>query len=53
MGFSSFSHWIVVLLIVFIIFGVGNLPKVMGDLGKGIKSFKDGLNGVKPDNHKD
>ncbi len=32
--------WIVVLLIVLIIFGAGKLPKIMGDLGRGLKNFK-------------
>jgi sec-independent protein translocase protein TatA len=31
---------IIVLIIILIIFGAGKLPKVMGDLGKGMKSFK-------------
>lgn len=41
----SLSHLILVLLIVFIVFGAGKLPKVMGDVGKGIRSLKDGLKG--------
>ena len=48
----SFSHIVVltlVVLIVFVLFGAGKLPNVMGDLGKGIRSFKDGLNGEKPE----
>ena len=38
-------HWeiILILIIVLIIFGAGKLPKVAGELAKGIKSFKDGL----------
>jgi sec-independent protein translocase protein TatA len=40
----SFWHILVVLLVVLIIFGAGKLPQIMGDLGKGIKSFKSGLN---------
>lgn len=43
MGFTSIWHWIVVLLIVLLLFGAGKLPKVMGDLAKGIKNFKSGL----------
>jgi len=35
---------LLVVLVVFVIFGAGKLPKVMGDLGKGIRSFKKGLN---------
>lgn len=42
MGFS-FANIIVILFIVLILFGAGKLPKVMGDLGKGIKNFKDAL----------
>ena len=39
----SFWHLLVVLLIVLVLFG-SRLPQVMGDLGKGIRSFKSGLN---------
>lgn len=42
MGFS-FGHLILLLVIVLVVFGVGKLPQVMGDLGKGIRSFKDGM----------
>ncbi len=31
------------LVIIVIVFGVGKLPNVMGDIGKGITSFKKGL----------
>lgn len=41
----SFTHLVVVLVVVFVIFGAGKLPNVMGDLGKGIRNFKAGLNG--------
>jgi sec-independent protein translocase protein TatA len=40
----SFWHILIVLLVVLVVFGAGKLPQVMGDLGKGIKSFKSGLN---------
>ena len=40
----SLTNLVIVLLIVLILFGAGKLPKVMGDLGKGLKNFKDGLN---------
>lgn len=43
MGSFSIWHWIIVLLIVLLLFGAGKLPKVMGDLAKGVKSFKAGL----------
>lgn len=43
MGFS-FWHILIVLIVVLVVFGAGRLPNVMGDLGKGIKNFKAGLN---------
>jgi sec-independent protein translocase protein TatA len=41
----SIGIWqvVLILLIVLILFGAGKLPKVMGDVAKGIKSFKAGL----------
>ena len=39
----SMSHIVLVLIVVLIIFGAGKLPKVMSDLAKGVKSFKEGL----------
>jgi sec-independent protein translocase protein TatA len=44
MGSFSIWHWIVVLVVVVLIFGAGKLPNVMGDVAKGIKSFKRNLN---------
>jgi sec-independent protein translocase protein TatA len=37
------AELIIVLVIVVIFFGVGKLPNVMGQLGKGVKSFKEGM----------
>jgi sec-independent protein translocase protein TatA len=48
----SFLHILVVLVIVLVIFGAGKLPNVMRDLGKGIKGFKDGLDGKDEDEKK-
>ena len=41
----SIGIWqvVLILMIVLIIFGAGKLPKVMGDVAKGVKSFKSGL----------
>ena len=39
----SFSHLLLVLVIVLIVFGAGRLPRVMGDIGKGIRAMRDGL----------
>ncbi|MFZ1426730.1 MAG: twin-arginine translocase TatA/TatE family subunit [Geminicoccaceae bacterium] len=43
MGFSSASHWAIVLLIAVVIFSAGKLPRIAGDLAKGIKTFKAGM----------
>jgi len=42
MGLSIW-HLLIVLAVVVVIFGAGRLPQVMGDLGKGIRSFKAGV----------
>jgi sec-independent protein translocase protein TatA len=39
----GFSEIALILLVVLIIFGAGKLPNVMGDLGKGLKAFKEGV----------
>lgn len=41
----SIGIWqvVLVLVIVLILFGAGKLPKVMGDVAKGVKNFKSGL----------
>jgi sec-independent protein translocase protein TatA len=39
----SFSHLLLLLVIVLVIFGAGKLPQVMGDIAKGVKAFKDGM----------
>lgn len=39
----SVSHWIVVALVVLVLFGRGKISDLMGDVAKGIKSFKQGL----------
>ena len=40
------------IIIVLIIFGAGKLPKVAGELAKGIKSFKQGLKDEKKNDNK-
>jgi len=41
----SLANLVIILIVVMIIFGAGKLPKVMGDIGKGMKNFKDNLDG--------
>lgn len=36
---------ILILFLVLILFGAGKLPKVMSELGRGLKAFRDGMNG--------
>ena len=43
MGGTSIWHWIVVGLIVVLLFGRGKISDMMGDVAKGIKSFKKGM----------
>jgi len=50
----SLTHIILLLVVVLVVFGAGKLPQVMGDLGKGMKNFKSGLNdGSKPEDKDD
>lgn len=39
----SISHWLIVALVVFLIFGAGKLPRLMEDVAHGIKAFKRGM----------
>lgn len=34
---------LVILLIILLLFGAGKLPKVMADLAKGVKTFREGM----------
>jgi sec-independent protein translocase protein TatA len=40
---------LIILVIIVIVFGPGRIGKVAGELGKGIRSFKNGLGGKKED----
>lgn len=43
MGGLSIWHWLIVLAVVLILFGSGRVGNLMGELGKGMKSFKNNL----------
>ena len=43
MGGLSIWHWLIVGLIVMLLFGKGRFSDMMGDVAKGIKSFKKGM----------
>ncbi len=36
---------LLILCLVLILFGAGKLPKVMSELGRGLKAFRDAMNG--------
>lgn len=41
----SLGHIILTLLVVFVLFGAGKIPRMMSDIGKGIRNLKEGLHG--------
>lgn len=43
MGGLSLWHWLVVGVIILLLFGKGRFSDMMGDVAKGIKSFKKGM----------
>ena len=42
-GMPGLPELMIILVIVVIFFGVGKLPNVMGQMGKGVKAFKQGM----------
>ena len=40
---------LVIVLVVLLLFGGKKIPELMKGLGKGVKSFKDGMNGIDDD----
>lgn len=44
MGGLSIWHWVVVILLVVLLFGRGKISDLMGDVAKGIRSFRKGIN---------
>ena len=45
-GMPGHMELIIILAIVLIFFGVGKLPQVLSQMGKGVKAFKDGVKGA-------
>ena len=43
MGLPRGAEWIVILVIVVLLFGPGRIGKIAGELGKGIKNFREGI----------
>jgi sec-independent protein translocase protein TatA len=44
------TEMIIILVIVVLLFGVGRIGKIAGELGSGIRAFKEGLSGEKDGN---
>jgi sec-independent protein translocase protein TatA len=45
LGNIRWPELLLVLVIVLLVFGVGRISKIAGELGSGIRAFKDGLSG--------
>lgn len=43
---------VLIVLVVLLLFGGKKIPEMMKGLGKGVKSFKDGMNGTLDDDEK-
>lgn len=44
MGSLSIWHWLIIAVVVLVAFGgAGKIPRMMGDMAKGIKAFKSGM----------
>jgi len=49
LGLPRGAELIVILVIVLLLFGPGRIGRIAGELGKGIKAFRDGLGRDKPE----
>lgn len=45
----GFQEIIVIVLVILLLFGGKKIPEMMKGIGKGIRSFKDGMNGIDDD----
>ena len=58
-GKLGFPELLIILVIVLLVFGVGRIGKISGELGSAIRQFREGLNGgekkdePKPEEKKD
>ena len=53
MGNIGWTGIIIIAILVVILFGKGKISSIMGDLAKGIKSFKKGMSSEEKDNKPD
>lgn len=49
LGLPRGAEWIFILLIIVLLFGPGRIGKVAGEIGRSIKSFREGLSGKDED----
>jgi sec-independent protein translocase protein TatA len=47
------TELIIILVIIIVLFGVGRIGKIAGELGSGIKAFKDGISGDEENKEKE
>jgi sec-independent protein translocase protein TatA len=52
LGGLGTTELIIILVIVVVLFGVGRISKIAGEMGSGIRAFKDGLSGDEEDDVK-
>ncbi|TET83801.1 MAG: twin-arginine translocase TatA/TatE family subunit [Anaerolineales bacterium] len=45
MRFPGGWEWIIILIVVLLIFGPGRLSKIAGEIGRGIREFRSGIQG--------
>jgi len=53
LGIIGTQEILIIALVVLLLFGGKKIPELMRGLGKGVKSFKDGLNDVSKEINKD
>lgn len=51
-GLPSGWEWIIIFVVILLLFGGKKIPELMRGLGKGVKSFKQGLNEAKEELNK-
>ncbi|HNY84782.1 MAG TPA: twin-arginine translocase TatA/TatE family subunit [Anaerolineaceae bacterium] len=49
MGHLGWPEVIIILVVLLLVFGVGRITTIGGELGAGIKAFKEGLSGKRND----
>jgi len=47
------TELIIILVIIIVLFGVGRISKIAGELGSGIRAFKEGLKGPEEESKSD